>query len=77
MTDIRGVVFDLDNTLLQSRLGAAAGLRVAASEISQELRKHGRPFSKLQVLRKLARVERVLAQLEDHRALSFSIIDTA
>ncbi len=58
MTDIRGVVFDLDNTLLQSRLGAAAGLRVAASEISQELRKHGRPFSKLQVLRKLNVIER-------------------
>ena len=58
MTDIRGVVFDLDNTLLQSRLGAAAGLRVAASEISQELRKHGLPFSKLQVLRKLNVIER-------------------
>ena len=58
MTDIRGVVFDLDNTLLQSRRGAAAGLRVAASEISQELRKHGLPFSKLQVLRKLNVIER-------------------
>src|SRR2546425_6453795 len=58
MTDIRGVVFDLDNTLLQSRLGAVAGLRVAASEISRELRKHGLLFSKLQVLRKLNVIER-------------------
>ena len=56
--DIRGVVFDLDNTLLQSRLGAAAGLRVAASEISKELKEHGLPFSRLQVLRKLNVIER-------------------
>jgi putative hydrolase of the HAD superfamily len=52
------VIFDLDNTLLQSRLGAAAGLRVAASQISLELRRHHLPFSKLQVLRKLNVIER-------------------
>ena len=56
--NILGVVFDLDNTLLQSRRGAAEGLGVAASLISQELRKHGQPFSKLQVLRKLNVIER-------------------
>ena len=55
---IRGVVFDLDNTLLQSRIGAAAGLRVAASQISVELRRHGLLFSKLQILRKLNIIER-------------------
>jgi HAD superfamily hydrolase (TIGR01662 family) len=52
------VVFDLDNTLLQSRLGATAGLQVAASQISLELRKHGLPFSRLQILRKLNVIER-------------------
>ncbi len=51
-------MFDLDNTLLQSRRGAAAGLRVAASEISQELRRNGLLFSKLQILRKLNVIER-------------------
>ncbi len=58
VANIRGVVFDLDNTLLQSRLGAAAGLRVAASQLSIELRKRGIAFSRLQILRKLNVIER-------------------
>ena len=58
LANIRGIVFDLDNTLLQSRRGAAAGLGAAASLISLELRKHGQPFSKLQILRKLNVIER-------------------
>ncbi len=57
-SNIKGVVFDLDNTLLQSRLGAAAGLHIAAVEISKELRKNGVPFSRLQILRRLNMIER-------------------
>jgi len=55
---IQAVIFDLDNTLLRSRLGTVAGLRVAALQISLELRRHGLLFSKLQILRKLNVIER-------------------
>ncbi len=65
---IRGIIFDLDNTLLQSRLGAAQGLRIAASQISLELRKHNLPFSRLQILRKLNVIER------DRRAPSSGLV---
>jgi len=56
--EIRGVIFDLDNTLLQSRLGATQGLKVASSMIAHRLRKHGYNYSKSQILRKLHLIER-------------------
>ena len=55
---IRAVVFDLDNTLLRSTIGARRGLQVAAKLIAAELRKKGRTYSERNLFRRLKWIDR-------------------
>ncbi len=54
---IQGVIFDLDNTLLQSRHGAFQGLGVASFIIARQLRKHGYGYSQGQILKRLREID--------------------
>ena len=55
---IRGVVFDLDNTLIKSRQGSQHALRIVSQIIAQHLEKRGFDFSRTLLLRKLRFIER-------------------
>ena len=55
---IRGVVFDLDNTLIKSRQGSLHALRIVSEIIAQHLKKRGFDFSRTLLLRKLRLIER-------------------
>lgn len=55
---IRGVVFDLDNTLIKSRQGSIHALRTVSKIIAQHLRDHGFNYGSAHLLRKLRSVER-------------------
>jgi putative hydrolase of the HAD superfamily len=57
-SDIRAVVFDLDNTLLRSTIGARRGLLVAAKLISDELKKKGQPYSEQSLFTRLQWIDR-------------------
>ena len=56
--EIRAVVFDLDNTLLRSTIGARQGLQIAAQLISIELKKKGKIYSPRNTFRRLERIDR-------------------
>ncbi|HEX4920556.1 MAG TPA: HAD-IA family hydrolase, partial [Candidatus Bathyarchaeia archaeon] len=58
MRELRAVVFDLDNTLLRSRIGARRGLRVAAKIISSQLKKKGLTYSESNLFRRLQWIDR-------------------
>lgn len=60
--EIRGVVFDLDNTLLRSLVGARRGLRIAAKLISAELREKGRVYSEASLFRRLQWIDREMVR---------------
>jgi putative hydrolase of the HAD superfamily len=55
---LRAVVFDLDNTLLQSRIGARRGLLVAAKLVSAELKKNGYSYGYLNLFKRLQHIDR-------------------
>ena len=55
---MRGVVFDLDNTLIKSRQGSLHALRIVSGIIAQRIQKNGFTYSKSEVLRRLRRIER-------------------
>lgn len=57
-TEIRAVVFDLDNTLLRSLIGARRGLQEAAKLISLELKRKGLSYSYSNLFRRLQRIDR-------------------
>src|SRR5690242_19974136 len=54
---ILGVVFDLDNTLIQSKKGARQGLRVVAGVIAKLLRKEGYHYTEANLFRKLRLID--------------------
>lgn len=54
---IRGVVFDLDNTLIQSRRGARRALNTAAEIITDHLSQNGHSYTKTGLLRRLQKIE--------------------
>ncbi len=56
--DIRAIVFDLDNTLLKSKIGAKQGLLVAAKLISNELKKKGYSYGYTRLFRMLQGIDR-------------------
>ena len=56
--DIRAVVFDLDNTLLKSKVGARRGLLVAARLISNELKRKGYSYGYTRLFRMLQSIDR-------------------
>ena len=51
-------MFDLDNTLLRSTIGARRGLQVAARLISAELKKEGRFYGELNLFGRLQEIDR-------------------
>ncbi|HEX9429133.1 MAG TPA: HAD family hydrolase, partial [Candidatus Bathyarchaeia archaeon] len=53
----RGVVFDLDNTLIQSKKGARQALWVVASIFEKRLRKEGILYSETNLFRKLRLID--------------------
>lgn len=55
---VRGVVFDLDNTLIKSRLGSLHALRTVSTVIAQHLENNGHPRIRASLLRMLRRIER-------------------
>lgn len=55
---IRAVVFDLDNTLLRSTIGARRGLEEAARLISTQLKKKGLTYSEQNLFRRLHWIDR-------------------
>jgi len=55
---IRGVVFDLDNTLIKSRQGSLHALRTVSIIIAQHLKNNGHTFSRAGLLRRLWQIER-------------------
>ena len=55
---LRAIVFDLDNTLLRSRIGARQGLLVAAKLIATELKKNGYSYSYLNLFKRLQHIDR-------------------
>ncbi len=55
---IRAIVFDLDNTLLRSTIGARRGLLVAAKMISTELNKKDGSYSEQDLFRRLQWIDR-------------------
>src|SRR6266540_691657 len=59
--ELRAVVFDLDNTLLRSSIGARRGLLIAAELISAELKKNGHIYGQRNLFKQL--------QLIDHEML--------
>ena len=56
--ELRAVVFDLDNTLLRSTIGARQGLVVASKTISAELKKNGVRYSDNNLLTRLHWIDR-------------------
>jgi putative hydrolase of the HAD superfamily len=56
--DIRAVVFDLDNTLLKSKVGARRGLLVAAKLVSNELKRKGYSYGYTRLFRMLQSIDR-------------------
>ena len=57
-TRIRGVVFDLDNTLIKSRQGSLHALRTVSETMAQHLKKRGFDYSRTVLLRKVRLIER-------------------
>jgi putative hydrolase of the HAD superfamily len=57
-SDIRAAVFDLDNTILRSTIGARRGLIVAAKLISDELKKKGQFHSDRSLFTRLQWIDR-------------------
>lgn len=55
---VRAVVFDLDNTLLRSTIGARRGLQIAAKLISIELKTKGQIYSPANIFRRLQWIDR-------------------
>lgn len=55
---IRGVVFDLDNTLIRSRQGSLHALGTVAETMARHLQKFGINHSRTHLLRKLRHIER-------------------
>jgi putative hydrolase of the HAD superfamily len=55
---LRAVVFDLDNTLLRSTVGARRGLTVAAKLISVELKKKGYTYGYENLFKRLQLIDR-------------------
>src|SRR2546430_6605340 len=51
------VVFDLDNTLIQSKKGARQALRVVARAFAKRLRKEGIRYSEANLFRKLRLID--------------------
>lgn len=56
--EIRAIVFDLDNTLLRSTIGARRGVQIAARLISIELKKRGVIYGPGSLFRRLQRIDR-------------------
>ena len=56
--DIRAAVFDLDNTLLKSKVGARRGLLVAAKLISHKLETKGQSYGYMRLFRILQSIDR-------------------
>jgi len=56
--DLRAVVFDLDNTLLRSSIGARHGLLTAAKTISAELKKNDHHHGYRDLFRRLRLIDR-------------------
>src|SRR5207245_7818973 len=54
---IRGVVFDLDNSLIQSKKGARRALRVVAGIFAKRLRKEGFHYSEANLFRILRLID--------------------
>jgi len=54
---IRGVVFDLDNTLIQSKKGARQGLRIVASILAKRLRREGYYYTETNMFRRLRLID--------------------
>ena len=54
---IRGVVFDLDNTLIKSRQGSLHALRTVSIITAQHLKNNGHPRSRAELLRRLRQIE--------------------
>jgi len=54
---IRAVVFDLDNTLIQSKKGARQALRLVARILAKRLRKEGIRYSEANMFRKLRLID--------------------
>jgi putative hydrolase of the HAD superfamily len=56
--EIRAVVFDLDNTLLRSTIGAREGLLTAAHIIAAELKKNGQIYGERSLFTRLRWIDR-------------------
>ncbi len=56
--NVRGVVFDLDNTLIKSRQGSLHALRLVSEIFARRLEKNGLSYSKVELLRRLRDIER-------------------
>jgi putative hydrolase of the HAD superfamily len=54
---ILGVVFDLDNTLIQSKKGSRRGLQVVADIFARRLRKEGYHYTEANLFRKLRLID--------------------
>src|SRR6266705_4948182 len=55
--ELRAVVFDLDNTLLRSSIGARQGLLIAAELISAELKKNGHIYEQRNLFKRLRLID--------------------
>jgi len=55
--ELRAVVFDLDNTLLRSSIGARQGLLAAARLISAELKKKGHSYGQRDLFKRLRLID--------------------
>lgn len=55
--NINAVVFDLDNTLLKSRIGARRGLLVAAKLISKHLKRQGYAYGHVRLFKLLRNID--------------------
>src|SRR5438094_2273614 len=55
--ELRAVVFDLDNTLLRSSIGARRGLLIAAELISAELKKNGHSYGQQNLFKRLRLID--------------------
>ncbi len=54
---VRGVVFDLDNTLIKSRQGSLHALRLVSEIFARHLEKNGFSYSKAELLGRLREIE--------------------
>src|SRR5436309_8702787 len=55
--ELRAVVFDLDNTILRSSIGARQGLLTAARLISAELKKNGHSYGQQNLFKRLRLID--------------------